>query len=136
MQSVDLFPLILAHAGVEAPAGIDGLAWGKQRNELLSWLYVSRTGAEYYGPRFKRELRSMESAGFKLIESTHEPPKLFDAARDRFELDDLSERETDQVAEMLASIGPRIGFAMAGGGEQSQASQETLDQLRALGYIR
>ena len=135
MQSVDLFPLVLAHAGVEAPAGIDGLAWGEQRSEMLSWLYVYRHGVEHFGERFNRELRSVETAGFKLIESTNESPKLFEVLGDPSELEDLAGRKAEQVATMRATLGPRIGYAEAGGGPRAQPSEETLDALRALGYI-
>ncbi|MDE0896631.1 MAG: sulfatase, partial [Planctomycetota bacterium] len=135
VQSVDLFPLVLEHAGIEIPENIDAVRWGETRKEVLSWIYVFSAAVLSFDPSFERELRSIESAGYKLIESSNGSTELFEVEADLGELEDVSASESERLDAMHYLLGPRIGFEDRGKKELDPVDEVTLEQLRALGYL-
>lgn len=135
-QSVDLFPTILAAAGLAAPPGTDGVAWARGRDSLRAWLYNDGHLAERYAAEFDRELRSIETNGYKLVGSTAGDAWLFDLGVDPDESDDLAERRpslTSRYLELLASPSDRAHRLRV---TDEPVEDLALDRLRALGYVR
>lgn len=128
---VDLFPTLVAAAGLEVPPGLDGRTWGRGRTEARAWLYRPAHLAAV-SPRFDRELRSLERGGWKLIASTRDGNRLFHLPADPTEAHDMAVTEGAVTAELLAALGPA---------EPTRASAAqpvdpgTVERLRALGYI-
>jgi arylsulfatase A-like enzyme len=135
VQSVDLFSLVLEHAGLEIPGEIDAVRWGEVRKESLSWIYVFTAAVRSFDPTFERELRSIESSGYKLIESSNGSTEIFAVEADPDELADLSVSEPERVEAMRHLIGPRTGFEDHGKQDREPVDEATLERLRALGYL-
>jgi arylsulfatase len=125
--------LILELAGVAPPPDLDGLGPAEPRGEVRSYAYVSKWAAETYPDRFRRELRSVEKDGFKLIVSSTGKEELYDLRADPAELRDLSAEDPTRVAELRRLLGPR-GDAAAKPGNGS-LDVETLRRLQELGYV-
>lgn len=135
VQSVDLFPMVLQHAGVPVPEGIDGVAWGRGRGAALSWAYLSGTYADRYPLRFNRQLRAVESAGWKLIVSDRGGLELYDLGADPGELKNLAANHPDRVASLAALLGPAEPAARAQT-QRPPLPADVLERLRSLGYVR
>lgn len=134
-QSVDLFSLVLEHAGLEIPDEIDAVRWDGTRKEILSWIYVFTAAVRSFDPSFERELRSIESGGYKLIESSNGSTEIFEVEVDREELDDLSASKRERLEAMLHLLGPRTSYEDHGKRDREQVDDATLERLRALGYL-
>jgi len=140
-QSVDLFPTVLAHAGLPVPAGIDGRAWGKGRQVSFAEAYV-HPPARAYGPRFRRELRLAEADGWKLIvasDGTLETMELYDLARDPGEKVNVAAAHPERVAALRAALqaalSPARHRSAAPRGDPGDAG-EAAHALRSLGYAQ
>jgi arylsulfatase A-like enzyme len=136
VQSVDLFSTVLAHAGVEAPARIDGRVWGRGREEALTWVHFKQRGVGWRPERKTRDLRAIERDDWKLIEWSTGRLELYDLARDPGETRDVAREFPDRRDALRRRLGarpPRRAAAKRGGAAESA---ETLKRLRALGYVR
>ncbi len=109
-QSVDVFPMVAAHAGLPARDGLDGAPWGFGRTVAFAWSYPFPEHVRSKHPRFGRPLRSVESGGMKLIANDVGRMELYDLLADPGETRDLSAQRTDEL--------------------------EVLERPRALGYIK
>jgi arylsulfatase A-like enzyme len=134
IQSVDVFPTVLEHAGVRLPEGIDGVAWGWARERALAWIGVKQ---EFFGPRpprLDRDLRSVEYDGWKLIASSTGGRELYELARDPAERNDLAESRPDERTRLEGLLGRPA--APRRWGATGHSDRGTIERLRALGYVR
>ena len=135
VQSVDLFPVVLGHAGVPVPAGIDGLAWGRGREDALAWLYKDVRLAGLHPDLLDRELRSAEHDSWKLIESTAGESWLYDLRADRGESRSVAANRPDRRFDLAEVLGQRLAFDAVRHASETSDDPELLERLRALGYI-
>ena len=135
VQSVDLFPMMIEHAGAKAPPETDGAAWGIGRDDAYAWLFVEQSFLQYGEERFRRELRSAEHAGWKLIQTLPGKPLLFDLGSDPAELNDLSHSEAVRRAELEGKLRAVPDDPVALRSNLEDLSPEALQRLRSLGYI-
>jgi len=136
-QPTDVFPLVLEHAGLSVPAGIDGVAWGRGRTVANSWAFAFREQALANPRRFDRLLRSAEHDGMKLIESDRGDLELYDLKTDPAEERNLAQERPDLVARLralLPEVAPERPDRDATSG--AQGDPELLEKLRALGYVQ
>ena len=89
-----------------------------------------------FSERFRRELRSIEIEGFKLIEDHAGNRELYDLANDPDELHDLAAVQPERVAAMLEAMGPWATYRAANRPAEQALSDEAVERLRSLGYIR
>ena len=120
---------VLEHAGIEVPRGIDGRAWGAGRTHAFGWLYPHRR-------RKTEELRSVQSDGWKLISSSSGELELYNLHRDPRELVDLSVAEVEQRRVLLEALEQAPIDPARRPKPSPELSDETLDRLRTLGYLR
>lgn len=135
MQSVDIFPTILQYAGIEIPAGIDGVAWGSGRSDAYSWLFVEQSFLQYGRERYLRELRAVASGGWKLIESSHGSPELFRLADDPAESLNLVSENAPVREEMQLRLQAHNELRRHRVSGPDDISPEARERLRSLGYI-
>jgi len=131
MQSVDVFPTVLEHAGVTAPADGDGRPWGRGRRRAQSWLGVRRQYAEVRPDRFMRDLRAVEEEGWKLVVGSNDRIELYDLQNDPDETIDRNEVEPERVERRLG----RRGRAERPDPPRVEPGDEALERLRVLGYL-
>ena len=134
MQLVDILPLALTHAGIDTNTPTDGTRPDVDAVSLRAWAFPSppRRGL---GDRFRRELRSIELAGWKLIEDHMGNVELYNVRTDSRETIDLAEQRPEQVDLLRAHLGPRVTYRDDHPGDEP-TSLENLERLRSLGYIR
>ena len=135
MQLVDIMPLVLNHAGIELPGTLDGRSPSQPPGLLRSWSFPPRAKVRF-SERFRRELRSIEDEGFKLIEDHAGNRELYDLVNDPGELNNLAAEQPDRVAVMLDMMGQWTTYRAANRPAEEALSNETLERLRSLGYIR
>ena len=136
MQLVDMMPLALTHAGIDADIPSDGTAPDADAAPLRAWAFPS---PRWLGitDRFKRELRSIEIAGWKLIEDNGGSVELYNVAADSGERIDLAEQHPEQVNLLRSHLGPRASYRSdRPSTNEEPASLENLRRLRSLGYVR
>ncbi len=135
MQLVDVMPIALAHAGIDVSHDLDGRGLQEEPSPLRAWSFVSQAKIEEM-PELRRELRSIEAGGWKLIEAFPGSMELYDLTADPGETRNLAAERPDVLDELTELLGNR-GDAyreLFGGG--AGTDPETLERLRALGYIR
>lgn len=102
----------------DRPLVAEGILYGDEKKALLRWPW--------------KVLADIEDAAELLYNLEDDPEEL--AGTSASELDDESR---DRMLSLLAELQEKIALASASGGGQGAAlSEETLRQLRALGYIR
>lgn len=128
IESVDIFPLILEHSALPVPSGVDGTAWGAGRTHAFGWLYPSpsRHDAE--------ELRSVQSDGWKLVESSSGKVELYHIERDPAETLDLSVAESRIGFRLQKTLNERRHKVDRPTTPTPNLSGDLSDQLKALGY--
>ena len=136
VQSVDLFATLLDFAGIEPPKQIDGVVLGQPRNEVRSWVYAWNFVDARIRARCRLELRSIEIDGWKLIESTNDNHELYNLLLDPGEQNNLFEREVEMGELLSDALGPREPYRLFFRAGVNAESDETMNRLRALGYVR
>lgn len=127
VSSVDIAPTLLAYAGIEIPAHLQG------RDLLAGKIDDAPAFAQYGGQRF-----SIRTASWKLIENIEAgSAELYDLGKDPQERRDVAAEHPEVVAKLLRqlrqwrqSLTPRLDQ-----GEALQLDQEEIDRLEALGYV-
>ena len=135
MQLVDVMPLALAHAGIDANIRSDGTAPDTSAVPLRAWAFPSPSRIEA-GDRFRRERRSIEMAGLKLIEDNQGNVELYNVRADPGEEIDLAGEQPEQVTLLRARLGPRVAYRERPSSSEEPMSSEGLERLRSLGYVR
>lgn len=135
MQHVDFLPTIAEVLDVEAPAGLDGAAWGVGRGYALSEVYCYACGRPP-GKRnidlFHRDLAAVVIKGRKAILSTRDDPKFFDLTADPGEQHPLAEPPTDLSEQAARIVGSREIYVSDSG----ETDPEMVEKLKSLGYIQ
>ena len=134
MQLVDIMPLVQRHTGVDMPAG-DGQPPDDPPGELRAWSFPSRAQINA-DSGFRRELRSIEDDGWKLIEDDAGRVELYDLKVDPREQRNVATAHDARVEQMRERLGSRAVYRTESLGDDPGLSQDALDRLRALGYVR
>ena len=137
MQLVDIMPIVLRHAGITAPQ-LDGRLPDEPLAPMRAWSFPSRTQRqmEPNDERFHREFRSLELSGWKLIEDDLGRVELYDLSTDAEENHNVSALHQERVKQMLDLLGPHSTYRAAVRSKKENLSNEGMDRLRSLGYIR
>jgi hypothetical protein len=102
---------------------------GRARKTCLGSTYSRRPSDPSIRPSsFARKLRSIETAGCKLIESSNGSTEIFEVEVDRKELDDLSASEPERVEAMRHLLRPRTGCEDHGKRDREQVVDPTLER--------
>ncbi len=136
VQSVDLFPTLLEHAGLGAPPGIDGRAWGRGREQARSWVRVQQRSVKWRPERLARDLRAIERDGWKLIEWSTGRLELYDRVNDPAETHDLAAQNPERRDALRSRLGEPATVSRKTPDRDAFESPEALERLRALGYVR
>ena len=134
MQLVDVLPLVQRHTGVEMPVG-DGRSPDGMPGALRAWSFPSQAQIKADG-RFRRELRSIEDDGWKLIEDDVGRVELYDLRVDPEEQRNVAASHAERVEQMRAGLGSRAVYRTESLADDPGLSQDALERLRSLGYIR
>ena len=134
LERLHILPLALTHAGIDTNTPTDGTRPDVDAVPLRAWAFPSPT-RRGLGDRFRRELRSIELAGWKLIEDHIGNVELYNVRTDSRETIDLAEQRPEQVDLLRAHLGPRVTYRDDHPGDEP-TSLENLERLRSLGYIR
>jgi arylsulfatase A-like enzyme len=130
-RAIDLYPALLAAAGIEVPAGLPGVDIFSA--EEVDWALAERfsAGAEVD--------RAVVRDSMKMIRRVDKPPALFDLSQDPDELNDIA---VDQPA-VITEIDEMISRFIAEhpirlqdiDSSAPQLSEEQIEALRSLGYL-
>jgi arylsulfatase A-like enzyme len=158
-QVLDLFPTILAEAGVDAPTGHQGidLSAGEGRRAILSEYYYPSQVFNLFAERklsqnaelarYKRRLRALQRDGRRLIWSSNGQHELYDLRSDPGETHDLYDPEQpERAADLAAALQAELdriapGVELEGTPLPAQGGAPVVDEaaqkaLRALGYVK
>ncbi|MGB8169750.1 MAG: sulfatase-like hydrolase/transferase [Chthoniobacteraceae bacterium] len=123
--SMDIFPTVLAAAGVNLPAGIDGVSFlptllGEAQPAIARELYfVRREGGPNYGGK---TIEALRSGDWKLLQdSPFAPLELYNVKDDPQETKDLANERKDVFRKLGAALRVRI---QQGGGVPWQRPQD------------
>jgi len=142
VSAVDILPTLLDLIG-ELPSGrIEGsslrpLLHGEslKRGPLFSEVFAPPedhwTWNQPHLTRF-----SVELDGLKLISTVGEPPVLFDVVGDHDELHDLSENRPQDVERLQAILDTYVAQIRLAEPSDEEMTEEALEVLRSLGYVR
>jgi arylsulfatase A-like enzyme len=145
VSHVDLFPTVVDLVDREAPRPFAGVSLLKLTSDtarhVISESYPNGTHA-YWHERHDRLERSLFAGGFKLVTSSRGKRELYALEQDPDEYHNLFDEEPEQAAvlqglldDWMAANDEFLNDEL-GSDEQLEIDEETLDRLRALGYIR
>ncbi len=138
VSHVDIMPTILEAAGLPVPEGVEGtslvpaiLGQAKAReSEVYSESFYPLL---HYG---WAPLRALRTDTFKLIDVPR--PELYDLRNDRSEVRNLAAQEpliVDDLRVRLQRLRDEMERDAPSQGSEAQLDEQTLNQLRALGYL-
>lgn len=135
VRLLDLYPTIVALAGLSSPAAVDGLDLGPLLRGQAALPRDAPAYLESYLPLEQygwSELVGVRLDGWKFVRGT--APELYDLERDPREIDDVAEEYPRRTAEMrrLAETQARQAGLVP---ERLEVDAATREQLAALGYI-
>jgi arylsulfatase A-like enzyme len=135
---VDIFPTILAAAGVKPSGFVQGRSLqeaGSGNRALFSESFPESRLMQLH-PRFLRTARAMYSGGLKYIGWGAGKNELYDLAKDPRETQDLCaagnvrcDELQDQLAEWARSVPPDVAPAR-------KLNPQSLERLKSLGYVQ
>jgi len=139
-QHVDIMPTILSELGIEHQLEMEGQPLGSLDHPVIAELFRNAGNIRWKGPRFDRDLRAIYSDRLKLIRSTRQGDRdsgLFDLDQDPDERHDLSLDRPDQKNKLLRRLveWEQSRPAPLSGSRVPLVDSETVEQLRALGYL-
>jgi len=137
VQTHQLFPTLLGAAGIDVPEGVDARGLEATGGDVLLEVRRSDLNVKFFGDFFDRDQMAIQSWPYKLVLRTTGERELFDLANDPAELHDISTREPERVAELVAKLRSEVARRPP---EYSEADRpelrpETEEALRALGYL-
>jgi len=134
---VDVFPTVLALAGIDSPARVHGrsllpLMLHPQAPDRVEAYSESMTPSLQYG---WSALRSLRSPRYKLVQAPR--PELFDLAADPGEQTNVYGQHRDEARRMEARLDRLVAETSrdAPAPEAANLDQETVERLAALGYV-
>lgn len=133
VQSVDVLPLALAHAGAERPASVDGSVWAGERSAAVSWRYPSSRWRDV--DRIQSEDVALQRRDdWKLIQRMPKGEvELYDLAADPRETRDLAGRRSELARTLREELPDPERYRPE---VEDVVDPELRDRLRALGYGR
>jgi arylsulfatase A-like enzyme/tetratricopeptide (TPR) repeat protein len=137
VSAVDVFPTVLALAGIDLPREVHG-------RSLLPAMFDPRAAGERYAysesmtPSLQfgwSSLHSLRSPRFKLIKAPR--PELYDLAADPGEASNVFAAQPAVAKEMMAALDDLMERTGRGAPapEAANLDQQTLERLAALGYV-
>ncbi len=131
--TTDILPTVLALQQIAAPSSLEGRslvsAWSGEPVEEVPAL-----GETDYPLRFGwAPLRSIRAGGLKFIEAPR--PEFYDVLQDPGEMHNRYEPWSQKVQELRALLATARAQAATPAGASGQVSEQTLEHLRALGYL-
>jgi arylsulfatase A-like enzyme len=136
VSALDVAPTILDLAGIPIPPSMRGHALFRE-TESSSPIYCICV------PEVRREskyaigrLEALVAPGEKLIVHNDGSLEYYDLAADPFEKDDVADERRDRVAALLATIEGVQATVEPAPAAVLSTDQDTIDKLRALGYIK
>jgi arylsulfatase len=143
---IDIAPTLLSIAGVPAPPTMEGLDLvalmhggdaGAFESRVLHGEAAGGLSYELVAPGYFPVYRSVREGSFKLVhDSKTGRYRLFDLASDPAEQHDVSEQHPEVLAELTQKMEARGSEPDARGGEPVQLSDDEIERLRALGYLK
>lgn len=126
-QTTDLFPTLLAYAGLPFPEGIRGKSLFDEFDEFEEGVALSENRGDW------ALIRDQE----KIIALEHQRPALYDLKADPEERHDLASREPERLQalqilreSMMASQGVHSTPAL-----ETELNEDAVERLRSLGYL-
>ena len=113
----------------------DGHLLDTPATALRAWSFPSLANRRT-DERFSRELRSIEVAGWKLIEDDSGVVELYDLDNDPGESRNLALEQPARVASMRTEMGANPVYRSTNIPTDRGLSTDTIERLRSLGYIR
>lgn len=133
-QSVDVFPTVLAHAGLPVPAGLDGVPWGAARSLSTSEEFLS-VWASNAGQELPRKVEMIEAPPWKLRLTSTGDRRLFRIPQDPGETRDLAAQEPEVVEHLEAARRAIRGGDAPAYDPSHRLPSDLVRSLRALGYL-
>ncbi|MFH1681100.1 MAG: sulfatase, partial [Candidatus Eisenbacteria bacterium] len=135
VEMVDLMPTLLDFAGVPLPAHVQGESLVPLLRGEGQPPYIAFSESPLLG-----EQRAVALGGYHMIvRKDLEATRLYDLRTDPLELEDIAGAEPDRAEVMLRHIRTweeKVeGFSFEGG-EAASVGEETLEQLKSLGYVQ
>jgi arylsulfatase A-like enzyme len=140
VQGLDLFPTILGYLGLPVPEGTQGQSLLDVDHATVSELYYAlqpmMQGAG--GSRYDRVLRTIREDGYRYFHSSNGEERLFRLGADPREERNLIAERPDVAAAARARLEEwlRTTPEAAPAATPQGVDPETLENLRALGYVR
>jgi len=139
VSTLDLFPTILAAAGIAPPSGIAGIPLEQSveaRDRVLFSESFTHDGMISWSPRFRRIERAAISGGQKLIAGTDGGRALYDLDRDPDEQHDLASSDPEHLQALETQLTAWLARAPKASETLPNVDTKVLERLRALGYVR
>ena len=134
VETIDLMPTLLDLAGAPLPAGIQGQSLLPMIQGEGQPPYLAFGESSFFGGQ-----RFVAMAGYQMILSVAgDDVELYNFLEDPLALDDLSAHEPDRIAVLrrkLDSWAEMVESATLGQ-EAAPLDEETLEQLKSLGYVQ
>lgn len=139
VSSVDLLPTILDILGLPVLPGVHGRtlrsAAALKDRSVISESFPAPDLLDF-GPRFHHVQRALFADVFKVVTSTSGKTELYDLRHDKNETRDLAPKDP-QVAERLeTALNEWVSRAGGRAGDAGTVDPQTLERLKALGYVR
>jgi arylsulfatase A-like enzyme len=145
VSHVDLFPTVVDLLDRDVPHPLAGVSllelMSSTGRRVISESYPNGTHASWH-ERHDRLERSLFADGFKLVTSSRGKRELYALGQDPDEYHDLFDREPEQASVLESLLDDWIADneeylnAEFGSNGQLELDKETVDRLRALGYIQ
>ena len=133
VQLVDLLPIVASAVDIELPSEVQGVLPGGRQRAYLE-LLRNPFRVKRFGARYDHDLEALIDWPYKLVSADLDAATLYrvDGALSR----PVRALDTSSVESLVAELGAhreRVGVAQSVG--RAELDEETLESLRALGYL-
>ena len=137
---MDLLPTVLEVTGASVPEDLHGKSLVNYRGDPERLVVSEHFTPEYalkWGERFSGSEHAAIRRMLKLIRSIPRGHELYDLASDPHELTDLATaKEHLELQELQARLDEWLGSVTAEAGSATLIDSETIEALKALGYVK